>query len=96
MNLPKDPTRSAACKSAVQAEFVLRVRKRVSQIINEPDASSKFERRYNPNMGMVFVSKFMPKRCWNILVFGQASKSGQRPVMETTEELERQASSAPE
>jgi hypothetical protein len=37
----------------------------------------------------------MPKKCWNILVFGQASKSGQRPVVETIEEPERQASSAP-
>jgi hypothetical protein len=61
VNLLKDPTRSAAWKSAVQTEFVLRVRKRVSQIVNEPEALSKFERRYTPNVGMVFVSEFNAK-----------------------------------
>ena len=61
MNLLKDPTRSVAWKSAVQTEFVFRVRKMVSQIVNEPKALSKFERRYTPNVGMVFVSKFNAK-----------------------------------
>jgi hypothetical protein len=58
VNLLKDPTRSAAWKSAVQTEFVFRVRKTVSRIVNEPEASSKFKRRYTPNAGMAFVSKF--------------------------------------
>jgi hypothetical protein len=61
MNLPKHPTKSVAWKSIVQAEFVLRVRKTMSQIVNEPEASSKFERQYSPNMGMIFVSKFNSK-----------------------------------
>jgi hypothetical protein len=61
MNLPKHPTRSAAWKSIVQAEFVLRVRKTMSRIVNEPKALSKFKRQYSPNMGMVFVSKFDAK-----------------------------------
>ncbi len=33
----------------------------MSQIVNEPEASSKFERQYSPNMGMIFVSKFNSK-----------------------------------
>jgi hypothetical protein len=61
VNLLKDPTRRMAWKSAVQTEFVFRVGKTVSQIINEPEASSKFKRRYTLNMGMVFVSEFNAK-----------------------------------
>ncbi len=61
VNLLKDPTRSAAWKSAVQTDFVFKVRKTVSQIVNKPEASSKLERQYTPNVGMVFVSEFNAK-----------------------------------
>ncbi len=61
MNLLKDPTRSAARKSTVQTEFIFRVRRTVSQIVNEPKVSNKFKRKYTPNVGMVFVSKFNAK-----------------------------------
>jgi hypothetical protein len=80
----------------VQAKFVFRMRETVSQIVNESEASSKFDRQDAPNVDMIPISKLDPKEMLEHVVFEQVPKDGQRPAVKMTAEPDEQASLEPE